>query len=206
MGCMVEGTFLCKSCFDNLEIARQICPSCGRYSALGWVHGRCKKKNGLDGLICIYSYSDEVVRKAIDEIKFGFNQSLVELMMEGFRFESGMDFDAVVPIPLYFYRENWRGFNQAELIAGLVAREMKVKMERYLVRIKNTKQQSAIKSKRERRVNLKNAFRLKKGYDPAGKKILIVDDVFTSGASMKEATAELKKNGASAVWGLVLAH
>ena len=206
VGCGIDGTFLCNECFENLEIAGQICPVCGVVSDMGWTHKDCRKKGGLDGLICIYSYQDELVKKVIDEIKFGFNQELIYEMLRNFRFESGERFDMIVPLPLHFYRENWRGFNQADLIGQELEKGLGIGLEKVLVRHKMTKQQSALSDRKEREENLKDAFVLKNGATIKGKKMLLVDDVFTSGASMKEATVTLKRAGAETVWGLVLAH
>ncbi len=204
VGCGREGSFLCERCFGELEIADQICPGCGGLSDYGWTHKICRRAERPDGLICLYAYEDEKVRKAIDELKFGFNREIVPLMLKGFSFESGIRFDAIVPIPLHFYRENWRGFNQAELIADKVGEGMSVGVEKYLVRKINTKQQASLRNREERESNMKGAFEAIKNL--GGRNILLIDDVFTSGFSMLEAGAALKRAGAGTVWGLTLAH
>jgi len=177
---------------------------CGCPSAFGWTHRKCIKETGLDGLICIYSYEDEIVKKAIDDLKFGFIREMAGLMIRDFTFESGINFDYIVPLPLHFYRENWRGFNQSKLIADIVGKAMGVKTYKCLERSKNTKQQASLRLREDRERNLKNAFRL--SGDVKGKNVLLIDDVFTSGMSMREAAATLKRGGAKFVWGLVLAH
>jgi len=160
----------------------------------------------MDGLICVYEYQDEKVVKVIDELKFGFNKEVVPLMLKDFVFETGVAFDAIVPMPLHFYRENWRGFNQAEIISVALARKMGVPVEKWLKRVKITKQQSMLRNREERIRNMNNAFVFDEGSLIEGRSILLVDDVFTSGVSMREATATLKRGGAKFVWGLVLAH
>ena len=209
VGCGKMEVDLCESCVDELAISGQICPMCGKESILGWTHFKCKKKFGLDGLTAIYQYQDVTTRKVIDSIKYDFNQNLVESILQNFVFENGQDFDMVVPVPLYYYRENWRGFNQAELIGKMVAEKMELNCERILRRTKNTKQQALMKTRKERFENIEAVFEVNKelnSFDINNKKILLVDDVFTSGANMRECTKILKKNGAEFVWGLALAH
>ncbi|HSV94407.1 MAG TPA: ComF family protein [Spirochaetia bacterium] len=209
VGCDVYGKDLCNKCFRELSIADdQICPECGEESAMGWTHPRCKKELGMDGLIVIYDYQDEVSKKVIDGIKFDFNKNLIKDLLKNFRFETGEKFDYLVPVPLHFYRENWRGFNQAEETALVVGKRMKIRVFDVLVRKRRTKQQSLILDRKEREKNVKGAFEVSRENNKAlkGKKVLLVDDVFTSGADMRECTKILKKAGVEIVWGLALAH
>lgn len=208
VGCGAYGKDLCNKCFRDLEVADQICPECGEETPMGWTHERCKKQWGMDGLIAIYNYQDIKIKAAIDEIKFGFNQELVKGLLKNFRFESGIDFDYLVPVPLHFYRQNWRGFNQAEVIAVAVEGKMKVKVMNGLKRKRKTKQQSLVANRKEREKNVRGAFEVIKGKNIKlkGARLILIDDVFTSGADMKECTKVLKKAGAEIVWGLALAH
>ncbi len=191
-----------------MPYSEQICPECGKESMMGWTHSGCKSSRGMDGLIVIYDHQDRVVQKAIEDIKFGFNRVMVREILKGFSFESGEKFDLLVPVPLHFYRENWRGFNQAEEIALAISGKMKVPVKRVLVRNKRTKQQSLLSNRKEREKNVKGVFEVDKEYKSIlrGKKILLVDDVFTSGADMRECTKVLKRSGATVVWGLAMAH
>jgi competence protein ComFC len=208
VGCGVYGKDLCCKCFRELPIAEQICPECGRESPMGWTHVGCKKQLGMDGLIVIYDYQDKTLKAAIDGVKFDFNKDLIGGLLKNFRFETGTDFDYLVPVPLHFYRQNWRGFNQAEEIAKIVSRRTKVKITNVLERKRNTKQQSSILDRSLREKNIKGAFEVREEYKGKikGKKILLIDDVFTSGADMRECTKMLKNAGAEVVWGLAMAH
>ncbi len=209
VGCGEMGTFLCSECSERLDFVDQICPECGEGSIMGWTHNQCKSKYSMDGLICIYEYREPVARAVIDGIKYQFNKELVKVILKDFRFETGVVFDALVPVPLFFYRENWRGFNQAEELAKVLGSQLSVPVENILTRTRNTKQQVTMKTKEERVENIKGVFEVDHRYqttDLKGKKILLVDDVFTSGANMRECTKVLKKAGVSQVWGLSLAH
>jgi len=209
IGCGEWGSFLCKECFERLDFVEQICPMCGEDSPMGWTHTGCKTRHGMDGLIAIYVYQEPIARAVVDGIKYGFNKKLINIVLANFCFEMGEQFDLLVPVPLYYYRENWRGFNQAELIAEVVRSQMSdVRLEKLLMRVRNTKQQVTMKTKEAREKNIKGAFRISEKWKGKirGKKILLVDDVFTSGADMRECAKVLKKAGVELVWGLALAH
>lgn len=208
IGCGKYGTDLCKKCYRELSIAEQICPECGIESSMGWTHPKCQKKIGMDGLIAIYDYQDKTIRGLIDGIKFDFNKGLIKAMLKNFRFETGIEFDFLVPVPLHYYRENWRGFNQAEEIARVIEKGMKVPTKRILIRERRTKQQSLMGSRKEREENIRGAFEIREEDKKLllEKRVLLIDDVFTSGADMRECTRVLKKAGVEMVWGLALAH
>lgn len=208
VGCGKLELDFCDNCKRELAISEQICPMCGKGSLMGWTHKHCQKKLGMDGLTVLYQYQDELTRKVIDGIKYDFNKNLVGETLKSFVFEMGLSFDLVTSIPLYFYRRNWRGFNQAELIARDISKKNNLEYVDCVVRTKNTKQQALMKTKKERESNIKGAFCMKSNdhVDLRGKRILLVDDVFTSGTNMRECTKVLKNKGALFVWGFVLAH
>ena len=137
--------------------------------------------------------------------------------------------DAVVPVPLYWQRKRRRGFNQAELLAAYLGKQLDLPLSTgYLRRIKNTPPQSQVAPK-ERAKNVRGAFKVQepwwcivkglaqlalfrlKGrkikdwnfWTPTnylkGKTILLIDDVFTSGATVSECARTLKKAGAKEV-------
>lgn len=208
VGCGEWGTFLCKRCLERLDFVDQICPICGERSIMGWTHQGCKTKWGMDGLIAIYEYQEPVARKVVDGIKYGFNRELINIVLKNFVFQTGDNFDYLVPLPLHFYRENWRGFNQARELGEVIGSKLLVPVESILVRTRNTKQQVTMKTKEQRELNIKNAFVVSTSWKGKlkGTKVLLVDDVFTSGADMRECTKVLKKAGVKIVWGLALAH
>lgn len=208
VGCGKHGIDLCKKCFGNLSLMDQICPECGEDSPMGWTHPRCKNDLGMNGLIVIYDYQDEKVKAIVDAIKFDFNKELINSALKNFSFETGDKFDYLVPVPLHFYRENWRGFNQAEEIAKVIGEKMGIETINVLERKRRTKQQSLILDKELREKNVKGAFEARQENKKIlrDKKVLLVDDVFTSGADMRECTKVLKKAGMKMVWGLALAH
>lgn len=182
--CTSKGEFLCQKCKAGLP------------------RSRTQKANGIDGVTAVYQYSDERIRSLIEEVKFKFNDSLVkDLWISDIKIP---EVDLIVPIPLHWTRQNWRGFNQAERIAEEIRGQRSgIRVEKVLVRLKRTRQQAKL-DKKERRLNIKGAFVVKG--DVKGRRVLLVDDVYTTGESMREAGRVLKKAGAKSVWGLVLAR
>jgi ComF family protein len=115
---------------------------------------------------------------------------------------SGMDM--AIAVPLYPAKEKQRGFNQAELIFGDFLMEQHIPMQRQLTRTRATRPMYEL-SERERADNLKNAFAVIEAKTLQGKNVLLVDDIFTTGATMMECARVLKQAGACSVTGLVMA-
>jgi ComF family protein len=111
----------------------------------------------------------------------------------------------IMPVPLSKKRLKWRGFNQAEIIANILADNFKLEIDaKNLKRIKNTKPQAKL-NERERRNNLADCFSWL-GDKLNGRNIILVDDVATTGSTLNECAKVLKQAGASEVWGLVVAN
>jgi ComF family protein len=115
------------------------------------------------------------------------------------------NFDAVVAMPMHWRKQWERGFNQAELLARPVAKRYGLKLWTNLRRKRYTKSQAGL-TETERRENLKGSFRLLRPEQAAGKRLLLVDDVFTTGATLRAAAAVLKSAGAARVSALTLAR
>ncbi|MBI2515088.1 ComF family protein [Candidatus Wolfebacteria bacterium] len=111
----------------------------------------------------------------------------------------------VVPIPLHFWRERQRGFNQAKLLGEAMAKHFNLPLILGLKRIKNNKPQIKLKGEEARRKNIAGCFAIKNPEEIKGKNILLLDDVFTSGATMNEAVKILKAAGARKIIALVAA-
>jgi len=109
-----------------------------------------------------------------------------------------------VPVPLHADREKQRGFNQAELIFREWLEEHGIPMERLLVRCRETKPQYGLGAK-ERRENLKGAFAVKPDVSVEGIDILLVDDIFTTGATLYECAKILRENGAGKIYAMAMA-
>jgi ComF family protein len=110
----------------------------------------------------------------------------------------GRQFDIIVPVPLHPARQRERGFNQAALLADLLSVRIAIRRRSLLERIRYTTTQTAF-DRAERMENLHNAFRLRKNMDVRGLRVLLVDDVLTTGSTLSECARVLKRGGATSV-------
>jgi len=110
----------------------------------------------------------------------------------------------IVPVPLYWLRRLWRGFNQAEVLGRLMAKKIGVNVRTDLVRrVKKTRPQAELKGK-NRKENVAGAFRINP--EPVPSRVLLFDDVWTTGATLRTCGVTLKRAGVKFVWGLTLAR
>ena len=116
------------------------------------------------------------------------------------------NFDAILPVPLHISRLRKRGFNQSQLLAEKLGEKTSCKVDPYILkRIKPTLAQVGME-KKERMLNVKDAFQLRKGAHIEGRNILLVDDVYTTGATVRECSKTLKQGGAKKVAVVTLAR
>jgi len=121
---------------------------------------------------------------------------------------AGFDFRrfTAVPVPLSRTRERTRGFNQSELLAEATAELLRIRKESgNLVRSKHTKPQTGLESRNDRERNVKECFTLRDPERMKGANVLLVDDVTTSGATLREAARTLRSAGVKHVVAIVLA-
>lgn len=147
---------------------------------------------------------DEVMRRSISYFKYRGRREYAAFYAEEIlkRYAGTIllwKAEALVPIPLHGSRRRKRGFNQAELLAKELSRRSGIPMEgRLLIRKKRTKPQKELND-RERISNLKNAFSVRKG-KISYQKIILVDDIYTTGSTVEEAARILKENGVQTVY------
>jgi len=137
------------------------------------------------------------------ELAYPFGELMAALLVQLFPFRS---FSAVVPVPLHINRLRERGYNQAALLAGVIARILKIPLqEEALLRVRETPSQTSL-SRQEREANMKNAFIPgKEALLLKGKRVLLVDDVYTTGATVKECCQVLASAGVGEVYVIALA-
>jgi ComF family protein len=163
----------------------------------------CIKLNEKVSLISLSSYSNPVIRSLIHALKYKgvtktvllienlIKNSLNTLINLGIQ-----ENDFITPIPLYPKRRSQRGFNQSELIAKSLSSQIGIPSIDTLTRIVNTDHQTNIKDYSKREKNMKGAFKTIDSSPIQGSNILLLDDVFTSGSTTKEAARELLSSGA----------
>ena len=213
--CGADGKFACDNCLIGLpKLQQQQCLVCQTPSPFGKTHLNCVSKNTVDGSIAALPYKNPQIHKIIETFKYNFisdlalplSQMIVGEIAKQNLSDYFQDF-TVVPVPLHPRRFNWRGFNQAELLSAQLAENLKLKVDSKLVtRQKFTKPQVKLDAA-QRRQNMDNAFVINPDAAVgAGKKILLVDDVVTSGSTANELAKLFKRNHAAEVWLLTAAH
>jgi ComF family protein len=114
--------------------------------------------------------------------------------------------DMIIPVPLHPKRLRWRGFNQSVLLARQISRAYNIPLDPFVVyRSKETPPQTQL-TEAERRKKVRGIFSLNPQRPIDGKRVLLIDDVYTSGATVNECSRCLKQGGAKEVYVLTLAH
>ena len=117
------------------------------------------------------------------------------------------EYDIIIPVPIHRTRKRKRGYNQSELIVKELCKDNKIKIElnlNILLKVKNIKPQSGL-NKNQRMDNIKKVYKIKKYKNITDKKILVFDDIFTTGSTVSECAKVLKEHGAKSVGILTIA-
>ncbi len=199
-------THICYSCYDDVPyILPPVCPRCGR-SKKDCV---CRGHKRLFERCASPLYYDDRLKLAIYQLKtYGYRQTVDALaceMAEVIRREyGGIEFDAIVPVPLHKSDLSARGFNQSELLARALASSVRLPVQPVLIKRYATKPQKTL-TLRQRSGNLLGVFDVVDGESIAGKTILLVDDVVTTGSTLDECAKMLKLYGAKEVYAVTAA-
>lgn len=195
--------FLCSSCYGNLpRFEADLCLKCGRKHSTESCSTEWAK--ALQALYAVFPYQDPI-RQWIGSFKYNRNlltgRILQQFVKEWFatHWDKLAHVQVLLPIPLHWGRLNQRGFNQA---VYLLNKQTYFKADMTLLQKKAGSMQQAGKSKLERKSNLKGIFRV--NGDIKNKRILLFDDVCTTGQTLAEAAKTLRNSGASRVDALVL--
>lgn len=197
--CKKPGFFLCPDCISLLDISPAHFPD--------------RRQKYLDDVWAACDYENRFTKKIITQLKYEpFQKTLAAplagIIADHFKLaEEKPKTDAmIIAIPLAKKRLRWRGFNQAQAIAAKLSRLWQLPTDNsILIRMRETKNQAEL-SKSQRQENIKGAFACS---DPAAikKKIVyLIDDVFTTGATMNECAKVLKHCGAAEVIGIAFAR
>ena len=217
--CRKTGSYFCSACLQLIKEPRNpICPTCFRRSLLGSTHAGCLRPYSLDGLVSVFTY-EGIIKKAIKNLKYRFITDLaweltnltVSWLKKGEnRFWPGFGKTWILlPIPLHPQRKRWRGFNQAELLGKMIVQQTNWRYyDDILIRSRFTHPQVEIKDKKKRLANVKGAFKInhESRLTINGSRIILFDDVWTTGSTIKEAAKVLKRQKASRVWALTIAR
>lgn len=193
MGCGREGKYICEECWDRI----------------GRGESRVMRVEGLEGLVAPYRYKG-VLQQALKKVKYKSAWEVVEDIAEkwirqvlSYNLQFTKTETVVTSVPMFKKKGRERGFNQAEVLAKKLAEVSGLEYRVLLARTRETKPQYGMK-REEREKNIEGAFEWMGG-KRVPSQVLLVDDVWTTGSTMRECARVLKTSGAGEVWGLVLA-
>lgn len=217
IGCKRFGEYLCPNCFANIKFStRSICAKCQRPSIDGLTHPKCQNPYMIDGIVAGVEYRG-IIKKLVYQMKYKphikdlarpASALLYEALIQN---EPAMMFltpkTVITSVPLSRERQTKRGYNQSEEIARALCTRLDLPYKRLLKRTRNTRPQFDLK-KEERLKNIKDAFVLNNSatiptIEPI---VLIVDDVSTTGATLRECAKVLKRRGTKKVLGASFAR
>lgn len=192
---------------ENASYTCEICSNIIEYNLKNEAYGYALK-DFSDLLISPFLY-DGIIRKKILEFKFNNKAYLGKFF--GFWLareikKKKLYFDYIVPVPMYYKRKLERGYNQSEILAKEISKYFTSKfITNVLYKFKKSKVQSTLKLD-ERRKNVLGTYLIKNSDKIKGKTILLVDDIYTTGATASECAKMLKTNGARKVIVVTIAH
>jgi len=207
----VEEGLVCEGCRLALfthELA--VCPKCGRpCTRAAETCGQCRTSFSLHRVRALGLYVPPF-DKLVQAFKYSGKTKVGELLGRALAALVRQDeilsaADAICPVPLHPARLRERGFNQSLLLAAAIAMSTGISLAEFINRIKNTPTQTAKHTPKDRLKNLSDAFRLRPDARVEGKRVLLVDDVMTTGATLDQAAQPLLKGGAASVLGVVVA-
>lgn len=210
--------WLCDSCRSKIKIAStSACIGCSQPAPRGETCRQCSRDIHIDRMLAAGDYADPMLRSLITSMKYRFVPNLAEqcfMLLErhlrDMHRSKGVNIfqnnPIIVPVPLHPYRQNWRGFNQAQLIAQKISNTYQVRALNALSRTRRTDPQANIDNPTQRAQNIANAFNCPDPSQVAERDIVLVDDVCTSGATLDACARILKSAGAKNVTALVVAR
>jgi ComF family protein len=221
LGCDREDVNLCLDCYNKIQLnSRPYCILCKKNSDLFTICRDCREKTALEAVFVVANYNNDLLQKLIHSLKYKFVEDLhlelANLIIKFFnvneiinKFGFTSENTILVPVPLHKKRLLLRGFNQSELIAKSVGQFFNWPVINLLSRQKNTISQISL-SREERRQNVKDVFCLNKDIElnsiSLNRKIILIDDVVTTGSTLIECAQVLKSLGFKKIYGAVVAQ
>jgi len=210
VGCGAQGSFLCSACREAMPRALPPrCPLCWQPERRGEMCGRCAQAPpAFAGARSLHLY-EGAVRDTVHALKYNHLSALARPMgemMAVYLEAEALPVDLVVPVPLFGRRQRVRGYNQSALLAREVARLRGLPLaERGLARRRDTPPQARSVDAEARRRNVAGAF-AGEGRRVEGRRVLLIDDVMTTGATLDACAQALRHAGAASVWALTFAR
>jgi len=209
----MESSIICQECRDKIiPLNEPLCRKCGKplhIQRKDMLCNDCQEEYRAFVQARSYGHYEGILKQLIYEFKYHGKQEIAEvlgnLMFDVLKQLTWPSFDYIIPLPLHAKRLRERGYNQAYLLAKVLARQSGVPIFRDLIRVKPTEHQTLL-DKTLRKENLKEAFKIVKSSKIHEKTVLLVDDVYTTGATSGECSKSLLGAGAKAVYVLTCAR
>ncbi|MFA5323765.1 MAG: ComF family protein [Smithella sp.] len=211
-----NGQIFCSTCNGEINfINGSICPVCGTTfsdsPAESHLCGDCLEKRPYFSYArAVFSYED-IILNAIHQFKYNRNISIGEMLasfMADFSFPgiNYTDYCMIIPVPLHIKRLRERGFNQSLILARTIGEKQQIPVNFSLLKRKKFTLTQTGSNKKERKQNIKGAFEVSDPRKIVDKNIILVDDVYTTGATVNECAKTLIKAGAQRVSVLTIAR
>lgn len=208
-GVEIDRDFVCENCYELLNLIKTPCVKCGgEHVGSGDVCLECRKySREFDKGYSVCNYDGDIKIKILSFKNH--NGKYLGTCFSKMMYDKFLDlknvYDYIIPIPIHKNRQKKRGFNQSDILAKEISKNTGKVYNNIMFRRKDTPHQSGLN--RDNRVeNLENAFELFDGVSVEGKDILLIDDIFTTGSTIDEASRFLKSKGALKVDYLCLAR
>ncbi len=210
VGCRRLGDWLCPACRGQIvPIKPPWCPCCGRPMTRVQLCNVCRDTpSAMDGIRAV-AYYEGVLRSAIHRFKYRNGQALAAPLgdlLVNYLAEYPLQVDVIVPVPLHARRLADRGYNQSALLAAHLSCALGwPSVEGSLVRTRYTQPQMEQPTSEARRQNVQDAF-VCQDDRLANARVLLIDDVYTTGATLQACAQALRQRQVQSVWALALAH
>ena len=198
----------CAFCHKLLDGGQKVCPACLR--SLPYTPMAAQRQSFPHVEACVSPlYSEGNVRLSLHRYKFKSLTAYAEVYADFVAKcidENGIICDSITWVPLSRRRLRRRGYDQARLLAEALAKRLRLPCERTLVKKKDNPPQSRTGKAAARRANVSGVYAPERGADLTGKRLMLVDDIVTTGATLSEAAGVLRAAGASAVFAATVAR
>lgn len=214
--CKKDGNYICRQCYMEMSPILQLrCPVCDQPVHKYFYHVECLEKMNFEGLIYVFPYGERF-HDIIEAVKYKFYYDICKflglILAKNFRTLVKFNFQEYVvsSVPIHKSKLRNRGFNQAEIIGRAFAKELGLSYYNLLERVRKTQTQVGL-DKYQRVANLKDSFKFAQptfptsNFQSAPQKVILVDDIFTTGTTIRECSTVLKNAGIQSVFVAVLA-
>ena len=192
---------VCDDCHNALLRKRSAYGQCRRCNSFGVYSHACSNcrtwPNYYVGNISVWPYQGRY-KQVIQDFKFHNMPWLADALAQELLSHLTKEYDMLVPVPLHANRLQERGYNQSELLVRALSRQTGMPWQRSIVRVRDTPHQTGL-NRTERLHNLHEAFGCSPSANVEGKRVIVVDDVFTTGTTLLSCAKVLHQNGAKSI-------